>query len=162
MSFAESTGRTPYLETMRGRDYPTIRQFSIFSPSKVGQLLRLARLLQTERLRMCAVSIAEDPDCAIIRLVVSEPDRASEVLRDAGYSFCEVEILAVEFPAASNEPILEICSVLLQAEINIHSVYPLLARVAGLPALALGVDDLETACELLQKSFVVLGESDLQ
>src|SRR5688572_728764 len=73
---AEESG----LGTLRGRDYPGVRQFSIFSPNRLGQLQNLTKLVESHDLRICALSVADSADCAIIRLVVSEPERCYELL----------------------------------------------------------------------------------
>lgn len=150
------------LGTMRGRDYPSIRQFSIFSPNKVGQLQHLMRLVETSKLRVCALSISDSSDSAIIRLVVTEPERATEILALGGYKYCEVDLLVVELPMRA-QPILAICSTLLEAEINVHYCFPLLVRPHGRPSLAFYVDEHEFAVRILEeKGFTVLTESDLE
>jgi hypothetical protein len=156
------SGEATDLATARGRDYPSVRQFSIFSPNKVGQLLALVRMIETAQIRVCALSVTESADCAIIRLVVNHPERAFEILKQGGYEFCEVDLLVVELPQRP-QPMLHICSTLIQAELNIHFCFPLLVRPHGQPAMAFYVDDHETAAAALQAAgYVVLTEADLQ
>lgn len=155
-------GQAVAFQTSRGRDYPSIRQFSIFAPNKVGQLLTLIRLVETAKLRVLALSIVESAECAIIRLVVTRPENAYELLTHAGYRFCEVDLLVVELPNR-DQPILAICSTLLRAEVNIQYAYPLMVRPYGRPALAFYVDDLESAAGVLDsEGFIVLTEADLE
>jgi hypothetical protein len=149
------------LKTMRGRDYPSIRQFSIFSPNKMGQMLNLTRLFERARLRICALSIIDSTDCAIIRLVVTRPEQATELLQQHGYNYCEVDLLVVELPNRE-QPIVAICEALLQAEINIHYVFPLLMSPHGRPALAFYVEDHELGAKVLDSAgFIVLTEDDM-
>ncbi|MBX9654200.1 acetolactate synthase [bacterium] len=155
-------GEATAVHTSRGRDYPSIRQFSIFAPNKVGQLLTLIRLVETARLRVLAMSIVDSAECSIIRLVVTKPENAYELLAHAGYRFCEVDLLVVELPNR-DQPILAICSTLLKAEVNIQYGYPLMVRPYGRPALAFYVDDLEVAANILDaEGFIVLTEHDLE
>lgn len=155
-------GEALALQTSRGRDYPSIRQFSIFAPNKVGQLLTLIRLVESARLRVLALSIVDSAECSIIRLVVTRPENAYELLAHAGYRFCEVDLLVVELPNR-DQPILAICSTLLRAEVNIQYAYPLMVRPYGRPALAFYVDDLEVAANVLDtEGFIVLTEHDLE
>ena len=49
-------------------------------------------------------------------------------------------LLVVELQKKSKQPLIDICSALLAAEINIHYAYPLLVRPRA-PSLALYVDD---------------------
>jgi hypothetical protein len=149
------------LDTARGRDYPSIRQFSIFSPNRLGQLLNLTRLIESARLRVCALSVADSADCAIIRLVASDPERAFEVLKQGGYEFCEIDLLVVALPD-KEKPVLSICSTLLSAEIDIHYCFPLLVQPYGRSALAFHVSDHELAAQVLAlRDFVILTENDL-
>jgi hypothetical protein len=97
-----------------------------------------------------------------IRLVVTKPENAYELLAHAGYRFCEVDLLVVELPNR-DQPILAICSTLLKAEVNIQYGYPLMVRPYGRPALAFYVDDLEVAANILDaEGFIVLTEHDLE
>ncbi|QDU64022.1 hypothetical protein Pan216_49050 [Planctomycetes bacterium Pan216] len=155
-------GTTNELRTGRDRDYPSIRQFSIFSPNKVGALQNLVRLIETHRLRVCALSVSDSAECAIIRLVVTHPERAFELLEQDGYAFTEVDLLVVELPNRP-QPTLAICSTLLQAEINIQYCFPMTVRPYGRPALAFKVDDHEQASNVLDSNgFIVLTENDLE
>jgi hypothetical protein len=150
------------LATARGRDYPSIRQFSIFSPNKVGQLLGIVRQIESAGLRICALSVSDAADYAVIRLVVTHPERAFEILERAGYKFCEVDLLVVEM-TKQTQPMLRICTALLQAEINIHYCFPFLAQPHGRPVMAFYVDGHETAARVLEKEgFTVLSEHDLE
>jgi hypothetical protein len=155
-------GEAVAIHTSRGRDYPSIRQYSIFAPNKVGQLQTLIRLVESARLRVLALSIVDSAECSIIRLVINKPESAYELLTQAGYRFCEVDLLVVELPSR-DQPILAICSSLLKAEVNIQYAYPLMVRPYGRPALAFYVDDLEVAANVLDaEGFIVLTEHDME
>ena len=65
--------------------------------------------------------------------------------------------------AAGHQALLEICTALLQAEVNIVQAYPLLLRPRGHAAVALMVDNIEIAQETLAaKGFAMITEADLQ
>lgn len=159
MSFGEGI-ETGY-STARGRDWPSIRQFNVFIENRVGGLLDVVRRFETSDNRIISVTIVDSADCAIIRLVVSDPERALEVFKLAGLAVTESDLLVVQLPDA-NQPLLQICKALLVAEINIHYAYPLLIGPRGHAALALHVDDHETAVNTLtSQGFVVFTENDL-
>lgn len=150
------------INTLRGRGYPSIRQFSVFSPNRTGQLLTLVRRIETAQLRVCALTISDSAECAVIRLVINDPERGYEVLSQGGYGFCEVDLLGVQLPD-NDQPVLSICTALLQAEINIHYCLPLLTSMVGPPAIAFYVDAHEMAANLLeQQGFTLLREHDLE
>jgi hypothetical protein len=151
-------------ETMSGAGFePTrVRQFTIFLENRVGRLGMLIRTLEEAESRVVAISIEESADSALVRMICSEPDLSREILHQAGFSFSESEILAVELPTGNRQPLLSICSALLAAEINIHYAYPLLLRLKN-PAVALYMEDPTLAAQILiRKGFTLIGESDLK
>ena len=69
MSTGEGTG-TGY-STMRGRNYPSIRQFTVFLENRVGQLLEVYRSFQGSRVKIVGLTISDSADCSILRLILS-------------------------------------------------------------------------------------------
>jgi hypothetical protein len=159
MSIGEGIG-TDYT-TMRGRDYPSIRQFTVFLENRVGQLLEVVRRFEGSKVRIVALSINDATECAFVRFLLSHPEQGREILERAGLAMIESDLLGVELPPGS-QPLLQVCTALLQAEVNIIQAYPLIARPHGRPAVALMVDNLEMAMETLNnKGFTMLTEADL-
>lgn len=160
MTFGDEGGTE--LSTIRGRDYPGVRQFSIFLQNRVGALLELVRRIEASGNRIVAMSVVDSVDCAVIRLILSDPERAAETLRLAKLPFFESNLLLVQLPPGK-APVGMICKALLSAEISIHYAYPLMIGSAShLPVLAIHVDNEDTASQTLQREgFHVLSESDL-
>jgi hypothetical protein len=74
----------------------------------------------------------------------------------------ESDLIGVELPDTP-QPLLQVCTALLQSEVNITQVYPLLARPHGRPAVALMVDNIEIALDTLTaKGFSPINEDDLK
>ena len=57
MSVGEGSG-TEFV-TMRDRDYPTIRQFTVFLENRVGQLLEVVRRFEGSNVRVVALAISD-------------------------------------------------------------------------------------------------------
>ena len=152
----------PQTESGAGFESTRIRQFTIFLENKVGRLQMLMRALEETVDKIVAIAIEESGDAALVRLICSNPDAGREALSGHGFSFSESELLAVELPRKTRQPLVAVCAALLTAEINIHYAYPLLARPRG-PAVVLYVDDPTLAAQLLiRKGFTLIGESDLK
>ena len=159
MSIGEGAGTG--LATMRGRNYPTIRQFTVFLENRVGQLLEVIRRFEGSRVRIVALSINDATECAFVRFLLSHPEQGREILERAGLTIVESDLIGLELPERAN-PLLEVCTALLQAEVNIIQAYPLMIRPHGRPAVALMVDNLEMALETLaSKNFSMITEADL-
>jgi hypothetical protein len=151
----------PLTEEGAGYESTRVRQFTVFLENKVGRLQSLVRSLEQGVGQIVALSIEESGDAALVRMICAHPEYGRELLRTAGFSFGECELLAVELPRSTKQPLLRICSALLFAEINVHYAYPLLSRPHG-PTLALYVDDPTLAARvLIKKGFRLIGESDL-
>jgi hypothetical protein len=147
--------------TMRGRNYPTIRQFTVFLENRVGQLLEVVRRFEGSRVRIVALSIADSAECAFVRFLLSHPEQGREILERAGLAMIESDLIGVELPQ-DQQPLLKVCTALLQAEVNIIQAYPLIVRPHGNPAVALMVDNLEMGLETLaNKGFNMITEGDL-
>src|SRR5229473_2950581 len=105
--------------TARGRDWPSVRQFNVFLENRLGALLNVVRRFETTDVRIVSLTVVDSADCAIIRMVLSDPERALEIFHDAGPPITESELLVVQLPAGDH-PLLQICKALLAAEIGIH------------------------------------------
>ena len=159
MSVGEGTATG--FATIRGRNYPTIRQFTVFLENRVGQLLEVVRRFEGSQVRIVALSINDATECSFVRFLLSHPEQGREVLERAGLAMIESDLVGIELPDGS-QPLLQVCTALLQAEINIVQAYPLIVRPRGRPAVALMVDNIELAMETLDsKGFRMITEGDL-
>ncbi len=146
---------------MRGRNYPSIRQFTVFLENRVGQLLEVIRRFEGSHVRIVALSINDSSECAFVRFLLSHPEEGREILERAGLAIIESDLIGVELPEGP-QPLLQICTALLQAEVNIIQAYPLIVRPHGRAAVALMVDNIDLGLETLAvKEFRTITEADL-
>ena len=111
-------------------------------------------------MHICAFSVIESSDFAVVRLISNNGDASRHLLREHGFPFAEFDLLIVEL--IDGQTLSNMCLVLLQAELNIRFAYPLMLRPNGTPTIALAVDDQYLAGQILrQKRFQLLGEEDL-
>src|SRR6516225_7438811 len=130
MSFGADEGSEIGFATARGRDWPSVRQFNVFLENRLGALLNVVRRFETTDVRIVSLTVVDSADCAIIRLVLSDPERALEIFERANLPVTESDLLVVQLPEG-DQPLLDICKALLGAEIGIHDAYPLLVGPDG-------------------------------
>lgn len=160
MSQGSDEGAVVDFTTARGRDYPTIRQFTVFLENRVGQLLEVVRRFEGTGIRIVALSINDSAECAFVRFLVSHPERGREILERAGLAIIESDLIGIELPDGK-QPFLQVCSALLQAEVNIAQAYPLLMPEGARPAVGVMVDNTDLALEVLgNKGLRTLNEDD--
>jgi len=162
MSSSFSGGEFTDAETMRGRTWPCLRQFCVFLENRVGRLNDLMRHVESMDTRVLAMSIVDSVDFAMVRLMFNNSDRAREKLELSAFLFSESDVVGVELPEGE-QPFHDVCTTLMKAEVNIHHAYPLLYRHRGRAAVAIYVDDVDTALNVLHAAkHRVITETDLQ
>ncbi|MCD6351797.1 MAG: ACT domain-containing protein, partial [Armatimonadetes bacterium] len=72
------------------------KQVSIFLENKAGRLADVCTLLGQEGINIRAFCIADTSDFGILRLIVNDPDRAAEALRQAGHAVSETDVLVAQ------------------------------------------------------------------
>ena len=140
---------------------PFVKQFSIFLPNKVGAMLEIVKLLATRNTHVVALSVAEQTDSAIARIVVSDPETVENIFQEHNVPFGICEMVVVELQEVATE-LSKLLAALLMAEVNLHFSYPLLMRPHGRAALVMHVDDAECASSVLQgEAFKILTQADI-
>src|SRR5215831_2204167 len=86
--------------TIAARPSEPVRQFSVFTPNRLGRLRELISLLGAHNVHVLALTVLDTTDSAIMRLVLDDPDRGRELLNAQGFPFTECVIVAVEVNAA--------------------------------------------------------------
>lgn len=75
-----------------------IKQLSIFLENKTGRLAEISELLGKANINMSAFSVADSSDFGILRLIVSDPEKALEVLQAEGFSVRLTDVLCLNTP----------------------------------------------------------------
>jgi len=148
----------PPLGTSETFESPAVRQLSVFIEDRVGALLRLFKTFDGTSVRVVGMTIINEVDCAVVRLICDDSDKALELLRGKGFPVSEAELLVVEIP--QGQGLMSICSAMMAAEINIDYAYPLLTRPTGRAALAIHTDSPEAAVQVLRSRKVLLMSED--
>ena len=144
-----------------GFEQKRVCQFVVFLENRVGRLQKLVQVFEESTAKIVGLAVEESSEAALVRLISSDSKVARKVLEDHGFAFGQTDLIAVELPENTTSPLSAICTVLLRAEINIHSAHPLLVA-PKLPTIALYVDEPTFAGQILiRKGFKLIGESDL-
>jgi hypothetical protein len=148
------------LETSQGYAPPIVTQFSVFLPNRVGRLYDLVESFDGSVCQICALNVHEASDCSIVRLITTSSSQARRILNEDKLAYSETDLLVVEL--SEGHTLSSLCLSLLGAELNIHFAYPLMLRPNGAATIALAVDDLTLAGQILRrKNFRLFGEADL-
>ena len=100
----------------------TIKQLSIFLENKTGRINDLTNILSKHGINMHAFSMAETTDFGILRLIVSDVERAVEVLRDENFAVMLTDVVCISCPNVAGS-LSEILEHLAQNDIFIEYMY---------------------------------------
>ena len=74
----------------------TIEQISIFLENRAGRLAEVTHTLTGASINIRALSLADTSDFGILRLIVSDQERAFAVLREKGFTVGRNTVVAIE------------------------------------------------------------------
>ena len=100
----------------------TVHQLSIFLENKFGKLSELLALLGSENVRIIAATVADTSEFGILRLIVSDPEKAYTIFQGHGVGANMTEVLAIKTDAEAGR-FAEIISLFTQAGVSIEYMY---------------------------------------
>ena len=127
-----------------------ITQLSAFLANEPGTLYSAVSAISDAGINMRALSVADTRDFGILRIIVSDPDKARRILEDST-TVAETPVIAVRM-ADQAGALKAILSILEQAGINIEYVYAFTTAGKDSAYVVLRVNDIEGAEEILRKN----------
>jgi hypothetical protein len=98
------------------------KQISLFLENKNGRISEVARTLGENGINMKAFSMTETPDFGILRIVVSDLEKAVVVLNDANFAVSITDVVCIE---CSDRPgaLADVLECLASEDIGINYMY---------------------------------------
>ena len=127
-----------------------ITQLSVFLENSPGRLAEAVRIISDAGVNIRAMSLADTKDFGILRLIVSDADRAKETL-SSNYIVMETKVIAVKMDDQAGA-LNNILQALEKAQINVEYMYAFTGAEALSAYVVLRVDDLENAETVLAES----------
>lgn len=76
----------------------TIKQLSVFVENKTGRINDVTRILGANGINMTAFCLAESVEFGILRMVVSDPEKAVRVLKEERFAVNVTEVVCLSCP----------------------------------------------------------------
>jgi len=136
-----------------------IHQISIFLENRAGQLALVTRVLADHGVDMRAISIAETSDYGVLRVIVDDAERATNVLLENGYVLSMTPVTAVAVPDHSGglAPVLE---ALAEGNMDVEYMYSLFTHKEGMAYMVFRISDEERFAALLAAHGVSLATKE--
>ena len=136
----------------------SIKQVSVFVENRQGSLCGITDVLAENGIDMKALTLADTADFGIMRMIVTDTDKAKTVIADKGYLVKVNEVVAVEM---ENKPgaLAEVIAVLGEAGMDIEYLYAFIAVCGKNARVVIRVNDNAKAEALLaEKGIAVVSE----
>ena len=126
-----------------------IRQLSIFAENRKGAMNRITKILFDARINMNTLITNDSAEFGIIRMLVSDTDRAAQVLQEAGY-MCHTDYVAAAEIGDECGSLNSLLTVINDGNINLDYIYVTYNTLSRLPVAILKTTDLMEVEEFLQ------------
>ena len=127
-----------------------LKQLTVFLENREGRLDSVTDLLAKNDINIACLALADTSEYGVLRLVVSDPDKAKTILKEEGYSSRLTEVLGVrlaQVPGSVNK----LTRVLAAENINIEYMYTL-SSSKEFGSMILKVSDIEKAYEAVKNA----------
>ena len=100
----------------------TIKQLSVFLENREGRLDEVLQILADNDVNIVALSLADTSDFGMVRMVVSDPYRGKNVLKENGITSMITDVVALRVPHATGS-LSKAMHLIVEEGLNIEYMY---------------------------------------
>ena len=133
-----------------------VTQLTVFLENRSGRLAEIADLLGKAGINIRGFSTTEAAEYGIVRLIVDDPERARQLLHDAGFTTHFTEVICVKVP---DEPggLARVLDEVAGAGASIDYLYSI-----SFQNICFAVRDIDRAVELLEGKVTLLSDAEVR
>lgn len=128
-----------------------IKQISVFIENISGRLYEVTELLGEKNINIRALSLADTSDFGILRLIVNEPDRAYDLLKQNDFTVGRTDVIAVEVPDVPGG-LASVLKSLRDSDVNVEYMYAFVERSGDCAVMIFRFDETDKAVEALNNA----------
>ena len=99
-----------------------IHQFSVFLENKSGRITEVLEVLGEENIRITALTVADTAEFGILRLLVSDPEKARDILKEHAFTVNLTEVISVVAPNEAKH-YAKVLKILSDLDISVEYTY---------------------------------------
>ncbi|WP_296788806.1 amino acid-binding protein [uncultured Methanobrevibacter sp.] len=139
-----------------------VKQISIFVENKEGRIKKAIDTLAKQNINIRALSIADTTKYGILRLIVSDNEKAIEALEADGFIVKENEVIILAVPDEPNG-LNSTLAIFDDKNINLEYLYAFVSSKTDEAIVVMRLENMEKAIEALNNSDIkILDESDIK
>lgn len=139
-----------------------VQQISVFLENKAGRLAHVAQVLRDNGINIRALTIADTSDFGILRMIVNQPEKAADVLKNNGFLVKQNPIIAIEFEDREGLffDIMKLCD---QFKLNVEYTYSFVEQHSDKAILFIKFDNPDQAVKIfLDNNYHVLSNEEIR
>ena len=136
-----------------------VKQISIFVENKEGRIKKAIDTLAKQNINIRALSIADTTKYGILRLIVSDNEKASEALENDNFIVKENEVIILAVPDKPNG-LNSTLAVFDEKGINLEYLYAFVSSKTDEAIVVMRLENMEKAIEALNESNVKILDVD--
>jgi len=139
-----------------------ITQISIFLENKEGRLAEVCSLMGQHKINIRALTISENKEFGILRIVVDKPEEAVTILKANNLVAQMTDIVAVEVDDAPGG-LASILKLFSDHQLNVEYMYGFVEKRTDKALMVFRFDDPDKAVATLEeKGLNILGKDDIE
>ena len=138
-----------------------VKQLSVFLENTEGRLDQVLKILAQGGIDILSESLADTMEYGVLRLITKDPDKAKQILKDAGFAARIDEVIAVVVPDAVGS-LAKVVAMIHEAGVNISYIYGLSLDGEGAPIAIKTNDNAKVEALLNAAGVKTMGMEDLQ
>ncbi|MBE9485791.1 MAG: ACT domain-containing protein [Desulfuromonadales bacterium] len=130
-----------------------VEQISIFIENKSGRLAEVTGILGEAGINIRALSLADTSDFGILRLIIKDPEKALQVLREHNFTVSKTDVIGVEVPDKPGG-LSSILKILDKNNVNVEYMYAFVERSGDNAVIIFRFDNIDEAISALTRNGV--------
>ena len=128
----------------------TLKQLSVFVENKKGRLASITRKIADNDIDIRVLSLADTKDFGILRLIVSDAEKAKNILNESGVIVKITDVLAVVMTDCPGGA-ADVLSLMSDNDIEVEYMYACVGKITGQALMILRTSDHARAEKLLSE-----------
>lgn len=134
-----------------------IKQLSVFLENKSGRLAKVLNVLGSANIRIVALSVADTTDFGILRMIVSDPEKAWSLLKENSFSANKTDVIAVSTNSEAKY-YADVLKILSDINISVEYTYSFNSKEGAV--IILQCNDIDNAVKILKDNNIKLVTAD--
>lgn len=126
-----------------------IKQLSVFLENREGRLEKVTEALAENHINIVSISLADTSEYGMLRLIVSDPEKGKEILKNAGFSAMLTDVLAIKVPQKIGM-MHQLLTVFAKEDLSVEYMYTL--ATGKFPSIIVKLNNVKRAVDLLQSA----------